>query len=729
MRNNTLKLYSIVCILLFVSVIYAGKVGIIVNKSLYSLIKTSLDTYIEDVKQIEKKDVWLESSTYDETSSPDDLKSDIKDHYDTDELEGVIFIGDLPIVNHEDDNKYHPCDWWWMDLDGVWGGSNYNFNSHTGDREMEIWHSRITTGVHPDLGSEEKIVNDYLARVHERMRGQDNHGRRLCIIGHKSEWSGLESENINSLNSVYPSDKTSTYSGGTCTPENWQKEQESGDMEFGFLYSHSSATSHSTPSWSYTKQVGIDADGLFYHLFACSNARYTGKNLSGLYGYGGYGLIGFGSTKTGSMRPGGFAAFNKPLTEGKSFGEAFMDWASTEGIKDHDWNYGMCVQGVGTLRLEPYASGPYISVAYPNGGEEWEQGTTYEIKWSSNVSGNVKIELLKGGAVNKELAASVANNGSFDVEITQDFTVGDDYKIKITSVENDTVLNESAQNFNIIKEYIIAEYPHVQNFDEWELGRGLEEKWEQIDGDDFNWIVHTGPTPSKTGSDPDKTGPDADHTTMSGKYVYLEASDPNSPQKEAGMISPKFNLSQLNDPRLTFWAHMFSADNDMGNLYVDICVDGVWKDEVIHLKDDHGDDWFEVKQELSDYLGDRVRFRLRGITGETWCGDICVDDFTIDGVSPIGKKIKNLPSVFALRYYCSRVYFQIPERVNKKPLSIKLYNVQGKLVRTLVQGNVESGYHSLPVNNEKGRQIAAGLYLCRMEAKGFTKTISVVISK
>jgi hypothetical protein len=551
MRNNTCKLFGMFSILLFVSVIYAGKVGIIVNKSLYPLIKTALDTYIEDVKQIEKKDVWLESTKYDETSSPDDVKNDIKSHYDTDNLEGVIFIGDLPIVKHEDDNQYHPCDFWWMDLDGVWGGSNYNFNSHTGNREMEIWHSRITCSVHPDLGSEEEIVTTYFERVHKRMRGQDNHGRRLCIIGNKSEWSGLEGENTKSFSSEYPSDKTSTYSGTTCTPDNWQKEQESGDMEFGFLYSHSSATSHATPSWSYTKQLGIDADGLFYHLFACSNARYTGKNLGGLYGYGGGGLIGFGSTKTGSMKPGGYAAFNTPLTEGKCFGEAFMAWASTEGIKDHDWNYGMCVQGVGTLRIQPYENTPYITVTYPVGGEEWKVGEKYTITWTSNVTGNVKIELCKGTSVEKELAASVANSGSYEVEITQDFPSGKDYKIRITSLDNNSVVSESTQSFTII--------------------------------------------------------------------------------------------------------------------------------------------------------------------GET----------------SIGTKVKSLPSTFNLSYYSSRIYFQIPEKGDQKPVSIALYNVKGKLVKNLVHGNTEAGYHTLSIQNRgvTGEKLAPGLYLCRREAKGFVKTVTIVISK
>lgn len=101
------------------------------------------------------------------------------------------------------------------------------------------------------------------------------------------------------------------------------------------------------------------------------------------------------------------------------------------------------------------------------------------------------------------------------------------------------------------------------------------------------------------------------------------------------MISPKFNLKMLTAPELTFWCHMLSDSNTMGNLYVDIEVDGVLKEGAVHLKDDHGKEWFEVKQDLSQYVGERVKFILRGITGSSWCGDMAVDDFKIDGPTPI----------------------------------------------------------------------------------------------
>ncbi len=92
----------------------------------------------------------------------------------------------------------------------------------------------------------------------------------------------------------------------------------------------------------------------------------------------------------------------------------------------------------------------YMNLSTPNGGETLEQNSTCTIKWSSNVSGNLKIELLKGGSLDKTITASTPNNGSYDWDITTDYVVGDDYKIKISSLDNDTVVAESNEYFSII---------------------------------------------------------------------------------------------------------------------------------------------------------------------------------------------------------------------------------------------------------------------------------------
>jgi hypothetical protein len=58
-------------------------------------------------------------------------------------------------------------------------------------------------------------------------------------------------------------------------------------------------------------------------------------------------------------------------------------------------------------------------------------------------------------------------------------------------------------------------------------------------------------------------------------------------------------------------------------------------------------------------------------------------------------------------------------------------NLQGKLVRTLVNGPIGVGYHSavFDAKDDAGKAVASGAYLCRMQAEGFTKTIKLVLSR
>ncbi len=88
-------------------------------------------------------------------------------------------------------------------------------------------------------------------------------------------------------------------------------------------------------------------------------------------------------------------------------------------------------------------SDPFVQVMSPNGNEQWEVGNTFPITWDDNIDENVKIELLKGTAVNQTLAASVPSNGSWTWAIPETFTQGTDYKIRITGVTTASLRDES----------------------------------------------------------------------------------------------------------------------------------------------------------------------------------------------------------------------------------------------------------------------------------------------
>ena len=92
----------------------------------------------------------------------------------------------------------------------------------------------------------------------------------------------------------------------------------------------------------------------------------------------------------------------------------------------------------------------------PTGGETWFLNTTQDITWASSLGGNVKIELLKGGALNTTLAATTANDGSFSWTVPGGQTLGSDYKIRVTSLEPGAKSDESTTNFTIAEDLLAA---------------------------------------------------------------------------------------------------------------------------------------------------------------------------------------------------------------------------------------------------------------------------------
>jgi uncharacterized protein (DUF362 family) len=59
-------------------------------------------------------------------------------------------------------------------------------------------------------------------------------------------------------------------------------------------------------------------------------------------------------------------------------------------------------------------------------------------------------------------------------------------------------------------------------------------------------------------------------------------------------------------------------------------------------------------------------------------------------------------------------------------VTLKIYDITGRAIETLVEGEVPSGEHRLQWS---GEGLASGVYLCRMEANGFSETIRMVYQK
>ena len=64
-------------------------------------------------------------------------------------------------------------------------------------------------------------------------------------------------------------------------------------------------------------------------------------------------------------------------------------------------------------------------------------------------------------------------------------------------------------------------------------------------------------------------------------------------------------------------------------------------------------------------------------------------------------------------------------------VTIRVYDMLGHVVKTLVQGEVEAGAHSVEWDgrNQRGERVSSGIYFYRIEAGSFTKTMKMILAK
>ena len=77
-----------------------------------------------------------------------------------------------------------------------------------------------------------------------------------------------------------------------------------------------------------------------------------------------------------------------------------------------------------------------ITIGEPNGGEVLPLGGIVDIIWAANITGNVKIELYRGGSPHSTIAASTANDGVHSWAINPLIPPDNNYSIRVSSLSN-----------------------------------------------------------------------------------------------------------------------------------------------------------------------------------------------------------------------------------------------------------------------------------------------------
>jgi len=138
-----------------------------------------------------------------------------------------------------------------------------------------------------------------------------------------------------------------------------------------------------------------------------------------------------------------------------------------------------------------FAVAGYISVTSPNGGESWEPGTSHNVTWSSNLGGNVKIDLYKAGALQSTIAATTANDGSYSWSISPVITQGNDYRIRVTSLVDGAVYDSSDADFEVaLPGFITVTSPNGGEI--WYSGTNHEITWNTDFGGNVRIDIYDG---------------------------------------------------------------------------------------------------------------------------------------------------------------------------------------------------------------------------------------------
>jgi hypothetical protein len=92
-----------------------------------------------------------------------------------------------------------------------------------------------------------------------------------------------------------------------------------------------------------------------------------------------------------------------------------------------------------------------------------------------------------------------------------------------------------------------------------------------------------------------------------------------------------------------------------------------------------------------------------------------------DGALPTGFALG--PSFPSPAGPIARLRFAVPRRA---AVTVRLYDVAGREILTLAEGEVDPGYHTVVL---EGNGLPGGVYFCRMVTRGFVETRRLVLVK
>ncbi len=232
-------------------------------------------------------------------------------------------------------------------------------------------------------------------------------------------------------------------------------------------------------------------------------------------------------------------------------------------------------------------------------------------------------------SVTSSPSASVPASNNTTFEITFDPSATGVRTATVSIVNNDS--DENPYTFNIqgtgttagVCVTTVSSYPYSESFEsgfgQWIQGislLGLE--------DDFDWSRTSGSTPTSF------TGPN--EAQDGNSYAFIETN--GNTNSKAILFSPCFDLTSATNPRLTFFYHMFGSGT--GEFAVELSTDNGLNFPTTlftYSGQNHNNtnsSFTPISIDLSSYIGQTIKLRVRAETGGSIYSDIAIDNFTIE---------------------------------------------------------------------------------------------------
>ena len=342
--------------------------SIIVNSTIYPLIKTSLEQYSRDVNAT-GYDTKIITGTW---PTVQEVRAVLKDEWQNNGTTAGLLIGNFSIPWYIHNDETFPIDLYYMDLDGIWGDANSDgvFDSHTGNVAADIIFGRLPA--HILSGNEAQLLNNFFRKAHLYRTGQLKlPNKNLVYVD--DDWRGSANGWKNDASINY--DNVTLVKNGITTCEIDYKNRLLQDYEFIEVHCHANhlPTRHNfkvngvfeSGDVNSSDIRSIDPHTFFTILFTCGAANYSARDfLAGWYTFADtYGLVSISSAKVGGML--NYDDFYRPLSENKTIGEAFKDWFVKTAENSRSWFYGMTLIGDPLLTPNMYDL-EFVNITFSN---------------------------------------------------------------------------------------------------------------------------------------------------------------------------------------------------------------------------------------------------------------------------------------------------------------------------------------------------------------------------